>query len=204
MTSLLLFFLIINVFPIFFSDRETRVELLTVHPCEGVCLAVNIHWIAKEREIINWSRRFAFLSRMLMRRKKKDVILVDEGLGWTLHAGSRERSGGNFLAKSCRSRLQQSGPGAEVWQVRSMTARWIQEHEPAWRCRCFSKPGQWLNSHSVPSEHTPVPLRGRKRWGPACRARYVLKSRWWPRWTRHKLRRKTRAHVGVSLLGWMR
>lgn len=40
-------------FPIFFSDRETRVGLLTVHPCEGVCFAVNIHWIAKEREIIN-------------------------------------------------------------------------------------------------------------------------------------------------------
>lgn len=60
------------------------------------------------------------------------MILVDEGLVWTLHAGSRKRSGGNFFAKSCRSRLQQSGPGAEVWQVRSMTARWIQEHDP--RC----------------------------------------------------------------------
>lgn len=51
------------------------------------------------------------------------------GFGWTLHTGSRKRSGGNFLAKSCLSRLQQSDPGAEVWQVRSMTARWIQEHD---------------------------------------------------------------------------
>ena len=52
------------------SCRETRVELLTVHRGEGVCFAVNIHWIAKERQIINWSRRFAFLSRMKMWRKK--------------------------------------------------------------------------------------------------------------------------------------
>lgn len=51
-------------FSLIFLCRETRVELLTVHPCEGVCFAVNIHRIAKEREIINWSRRFAFLSRM--------------------------------------------------------------------------------------------------------------------------------------------
>lgn len=32
---------------------EAGVVLLTVHRCKGVCFAVNIHWIAKEREVIN-------------------------------------------------------------------------------------------------------------------------------------------------------
>lgn len=35
------------------AGDELGVVLLTVHRREGVCLAVNIHWIAKERQIIN-------------------------------------------------------------------------------------------------------------------------------------------------------
>lgn len=44
--------------------------LLTVHGRERVCLAVNIHWIAKEGEIINGSRRVSFLSRAGNVKKK--------------------------------------------------------------------------------------------------------------------------------------
>lgn len=33
--------------------------ILTVHRREGVCFAVNIHGIAKERKVIDWGRRFA-------------------------------------------------------------------------------------------------------------------------------------------------
>jgi len=52
------------------SCGYSRVMLLTVHRREGVRFAVNIHWIAKERVIINWSRRFDVLSSMKMWRKK--------------------------------------------------------------------------------------------------------------------------------------
>lgn len=102
----------------------------------------------------------------------KNVVLVAEGLGWTLHAGSRERSGGNLFAKSCPSRLQQSDPGAQVWQVRSMTARWIQEHDP--RCVlavlvvvvvvvvCLKSLARGKFSQRAKRAH-PAPLRGRKR-----------------------------------------
>lgn len=64
------------------------------------------------------------------------------GFCWTLHTGSHKRSGGNFLAKSCLSRLQQSDPGAEVWQVRSMTARWIQEHDLRCVVAVFQSPAR--------------------------------------------------------------
>lgn len=82
------------------------------------------------------------------------MILVDEGLGWTLDTGSHKRSDGNFFAKSCLSCLQQSGPGAELWQVRSMTARWNQEHD----LRCVVAVFKSLTSGKFSqraSEHTP-------------------------------------------------
>lgn len=50
-----------------------------------------------------------------------------EGLSLPLHPRFNTRSDGNFFPKSCLSCLQQSGPGAEVWQVRSMTEGLFQE-----------------------------------------------------------------------------
>ncbi len=56
-----------------------------------------------------------------------------EGLSLPLHPRFNNRSDGNFFPKSCLSFLQQSGPGAEVWQVRSMTEGLLQEYD-----LCFS------------------------------------------------------------------
>lgn len=85
---------------------------------------------------------------------KKNVILVGEGLGRTLHTGSHKRSDGNFFAQSCLSCLQQSGPGAELWQVRSMTARWIQEHDLRCAVAVFQSLTRGKFSQRA-SEHTP-------------------------------------------------
>lgn len=82
-----------------------------------------------------------------------------EGLGLPLHPRFNNRSDGNFFAKrkrkkkSCPSFLQQSDPGAEVWQVRSMTAGWFQEYDLRLvsRCFCRARGDQGVNSHSMPA-----------------------------------------------------
>lgn len=78
-----------------------------------------------------------------------------EGLGLPPHPRFNNRSGDNFFAKSCLSFLQQSGPGAEVWQVRSMTAGLLQEYDLRLVYRWFSEPVVIRGKFSQhASEHT--------------------------------------------------
>lgn len=79
-----------------------------------------------------------------------------EGPGLPPHPGFNTQADGNFFAKSCLSCLQQSGPGAEVWQVRSMTARLFQKCGPRLVSRCVSKPLVTRGKFSQhANEHTP-------------------------------------------------
>lgn len=149
------------IFPLLFyphackscSGKETRVVLLTVHRCKGVCFAVNIHWIAKERQIINWSRRFAFLSRMKMWRRKKRWFYSMEGLSLPLHPRFSNRSNGNFFPLKVALLFFNS----PVLQRRSGRCKaWPKDCFRNTTCAqfigIFSKPGVTRgNSHSMPA-----------------------------------------------------